>query len=258
MNFILITIKLLIFIFISILFAISCSNKINSEPEGVRNIAAYYGGKVVFSEGVSVPSGDDRIQGRYYEIILSGVDESVWSYYGTLDLPASNCAYLLYHSLSLDEKKKYEFVRIRIKSKNASGKYDFPVDDLAQAEKAEQRSNDLILMLKKGRYNDFMRSRSAESGPASEWIQQIPLLEDIDNKYGRIKSFNLHGFNSVGKDADGKIKWFVRLSGVLIREKQNTAFSLIIDPTVGRKEKCLHGFDFKKNTLGLKKIDAKP
>lgn len=246
-----------LFVLVFALTFLRCGYKSASEPNGVQAIANYYGGKVVYSEGILVSSNEDKVQGKYFGITLTEVNESIWSYYGSFDLPASNCAYLLYHSLSPKKKNECSFVRVVIEGAKSKGKYDFTAADLIEAEKAVQMSDNLIEIIKQGDYDGFIQKRSGEADPKGEWVQQIPLLRDVDSKYGKPKGFNIHGFKSVGKNIDGRIKWFVRVSGVLIRQRENTVFSLTIDPSVQLSDKYLYGFDFKKNTEGLRKIDVR-
>ncbi|MBX0293229.1 hypothetical protein K3G63_22485 [Hymenobacter sp. HSC-4F20] len=229
-----------------LLLALSlCSCNSSSETKGVEAILAFYGGTAKYSKGV-IKTTEEELQGRFYEIELSGVAAKLHQHFTSLQLPASNCAYLFYHALTPEEKKEYAFVRIIIPETNRQARYDFPTADLASVERAMSLATHSIRDLQRADYAAFLAKGNAQSAPKQEWLAAIPTFVQVDKQYGRIKEFSLQGFASQDHNASSGVKHLVRLAGVLVREKQSTDFSLVVEPTAAAQSDFLYGFVFAK------------
>ena len=212
-------------------------------PQGIKDILAFYGGSVNYSVGVSVSSGNSENSGKFYQIVLDSTD--VKKYFESEDLPASNCAYILYHSLSGKEKSDYSFIRIIISEYSRSEKYDFRMERLHQVEQCMPTLTRVVDCLKYSRYR-MLRTLFSPSIPADsiddKKIEQPNMA--IDSAYGHVSKFTMNGFYFTSPEIAGRSTSLVHIAGVLIREKQNTNFSVSVGSDEGYRN--LYGFGFKE------------
>jgi hypothetical protein len=217
-----------------------------TESTGIDAVLSFYGGKALYSSGM-VASTEDKLQGRFYELELSGVAAKMKQYFTTLKLPASNCAYLFYHALSPEEKKHYSFIRITIEEVEPKATYEFPTRDLAKVEQAMLLADTLLKYMRAGDYEHFVAKGSPLAVSPQEWQKGKALLTSIDKKYGRVQMFSLQGFEISQQNlASSGTTEFVRLAGVLVRDKQSTDFTFVLVPTTSLQESYLYGFTFSK------------
>ncbi|WBO84121.1 hypothetical protein [Hymenobacter yonginensis] len=228
---------------LSVMLCSGCNSE--TESAGINAVLGFYGGQVSYSKGVKKTT-EEELQGRYYEIKLSGVEEKMKQHFFSLKLPASNCAYLFYHALAADEKAKYSFVRVIIQGDKTSSQYDFPIDDLAKAEKSALLAERAAESIKTGNYDALLSSCNPEAAPMAEWRKMGKLFQQIDNAYGKVQQFSLQGFDCQTSNLAGGVRHLVRLSGVLVRDKQSTDFSLMVDPSVSAQGPYLYGLTFQK------------
>jgi hypothetical protein len=222
----------------------SCTSP--TESTGIDAVLSFYGGKAVYSSGV-VASTADELQGRFYELKLSGVAPKMRQYFASLQLPASNCAYLFYHALSPEEKTRYSFIRITIEEAASNTTYEFPVQDLAKVERAMRQADSLLSYMRTGDYTHFVAKGSLVAASAQEWQKAQALFAAIDKEYGRVQAFSLQGFTISHQNlAKSGTMEFVRLAGVLVREKQSTDFTFALLPATALRDNYLYGFVFSK------------
>jgi hypothetical protein len=218
-----------------------CASK--NELKGVGDIAAFYGGRVNWLKGAKAATGNDENTGKYFQIELDSAD--LKKFYETADLPAGNCAYLFYHSLSEKERNNYSFIRIIIPEYSPTDKYEVRTEILHRVEQCLPTLDRTVDCLKSGRY-EVLRSLFTPIVPADSLTDEKLRVSNqaIDSMYGRIREFRLQGFYNVKADIRGRTLQLIRLSGNLLREKQNTYFSVTIDPD--EKERNLCGYNFRR------------
>ena len=223
----------------------SCTSA--TESRGVDEVLAFYGGTAVYSKGM-VSSMEDKLQGKYYELKLSGGGfEKIAQYFPNPALPASNCAYLFYHALTPVEKKDYDFIRIVIEAQGERTTQDFSTPDLARAELAMAQMAPAVDALRRQAYDQFVRFGNPLAASEQQWQRDKAMLVAVDKQYGRVKEFSLQGFETVQRNLTDGTHELVRLAGVLVREGQSTDFSLVVEPTGSAKGNYLYGFVFSKN-----------
>lgn len=216
-----------------------------SESKGVDAVLAFFGGKVTYSKGLT-SSTDDQLQGRFYELKLSGLEEKIKRYFATPQLPASNCAYLFYHALTSEEKKAYSFIRIVIEGANVNTTYEFATADLAQVEQATRLVAHSISYMQAAQYEHLLAKGNLLAASRQEWSKATAMFAAVDQQYGTVKEFNLQGFEFVQHKTPNGPKRLVRMVGILMRGKQNTDFTFLLDPTASSQSEYLYGFDFSK------------
>jgi hypothetical protein len=234
-------------IFTLLLLALSFASCTSAtESTGIDAVLAFYGGKAMYSSGM-LASTKEELQGRFYELKLSGVAPRMKQYFASLQLPASNCAYLFYHALSPEEKARYSFIRITIEQPASDETYEFPVQDLAKAEQAMRQADTLLSYMRTGDYARFVAKGSLLAMSPPEWQKAQALFTAIDQEYGRVQAFSLQGFEISHQNvAKSGTTEFVRLAGVLVREKQNTDFTFALLPTTPLQGDYFYGFVFSK------------
>jgi hypothetical protein len=235
--------RILFALLLALSFA-SCTS--TTESTGIEAVLSFYGGRAVYASGV-VASTEDKLQGRFYELKLSGVAPKMKQYFASLQLPASNCAYLFYHALSPAEKTRYAFIRITIEETASTDTYEFPTQDLAKVERAMRQADNLLNYMRTGDYAHVIAKGSLLAASAQEWQKAKALFTAIDKEYGRIQAFSLQGFAISHQNlAKSGTTEFVRLAGVLVREKQSTDFTFALLPTTTLQGNYLYGFVFSK------------
>jgi hypothetical protein len=233
-------------IFIWLVLAISlCSCNSATESKGIDAVLAFYGGKAVYSKGV-VSSTKEKLQGRYYEIKLSGVEDRIKPYFTSFQLPASNCAYLFYHALAPTERDTYSFIRIILEGQNTASTYEFATHDLAKVEQAMVLVDNAVGYLRTADYDPLLGKGSSIAASKQDWAKAKTMFTAADQAYGPVTAFSLQGFEVVAHDLPGGAKRFVRAIGVLARKKQNTDFTFVLDPTANVQSAYWYGFSFSK------------
>ncbi|WP_143436730.1 putative periplasmic lipoprotein [Hymenobacter crusticola] len=216
-----------------------------SESKGIDAVLAFYGGKVTYSKGLTSRT-DDKLQGRFYELKISGLEEKIKRYLASPQLPASNCAYLFYQALTAEEKKAYAFVRIVIEGTNANVTYDFATADLAQVGQATRLIAQAVTYMQTAHYAPLLAKGNLSAASRQDWYKATAMFTAVDQQYGAVKEFKLQGFEFVEYKMASGPRRFVRMVGILVRTKQNTDFTFVLDPTASAQSEYLYGFDFSK------------
>jgi hypothetical protein len=226
-------------IFLSLLAG--CASK--NELKGVQEIVNFYGGSVNYSKGAKTSTVKGENTGAYFQIELDSTN--IKKYFETADLPAANCAYLFYHSLSEKEKNNYSFIRVIIPEYSRTEKYEFRTETLQKVEQCMPVLDRVVACLKDRQYKMLppLFNPIIPADSLSEEKIREP-QQSIDSTYGRIRSFALQGFYFQDANIGGQSVSLLRLTGNLVREKQNTNFSITVDPDL--KERNLYGYRFMK------------
>ncbi|MBC6610090.1 hypothetical protein H8B15_04100 [Hymenobacter sp. BT507] len=219
----------------------SCTSA--TESKGVDAILAFYGGKLNYAKGVSATT-EDKLQGKFYELKLTGIGEKIKQHFTSFQLPASNCAYLFYEALSSEERQNYAFIRVNIEGEKTN--YEFAMQDLAKVEQAMSLVTHSVNDIRAQDYNRFLAKGNPQASSPSEWQQAKPTFIAADREYGSVKEFSLQGFEFMQQNLSSGTEQFVRMAGVLVREKNNTDFTFIVAPTASLQSQYLYGFAFEK------------
>jgi len=206
-----------------------------TEYKGVDEVLFYYGGVCNRRIGVSVNKTEKK---TYFELEMmkSIVLEELAD---MIEMPSSNIAYIFYHNLNNEEKNKYSFIRVTVDFKDGSKtSNDFPVEKLAQLENNIDKLFYISKLISKSDYTTLFEKLDTDA--SKEWT--ISKLESFcgqkDIQFGQVDSIHFHGFHFIQKNRLRE-KEVLLLSGLQFREKQNTPFSIIIDPSKPVTEKIL-------------------
>jgi hypothetical protein len=231
--------------------------KSNNDSKGIKDILDFYGGTITWSKSFSAstekdqsstdkdPSDAEKEPSREKHFLLAINAPSIQKHFEATDLPASNCAYLFYRSLSDVEKRDYAFIRVVIQGKAGNDKYDFAMKDLYRAEKCLPTLDKTVQCLKEENLEN-LRALFSPMVPMDsldkEKMRQSVFI--VDSTYGRIKNFVLQGFSAASYEIGCKTISLIKVSGNLVREKQNTLFSVTVDPDAADKK--LFGYNYQE------------
>lgn len=132
----------------------------STEEAGMQEISEMYGGRTLFKKGTGVSTGGGP-QGSYLEVDLA--TRGISKYYSDMQLPASNCAYLVYKHLTPHERPDYNYFKISIQDSTSAHTYTFLPAELELADKAGRNLNSLLFALQGQDY----ASVSAHLDPAA-------------------------------------------------------------------------------------------
>ncbi|KAA5549308.1 hypothetical protein [Adhaeribacter rhizoryzae] len=213
--------KILTIILLTIIFQFCTSKK---ESESIDKILSFYGGKVEWSIGKNVSTDKEELQGSFFEVKLSDAD---LSHYDDLSFPASNIAYLFYSTITPEERSKYNFIRVIVEFNGTESKYEFPVEELEIVTSSMEVFKSTSNILKTGKFN-LLKNRFLK-GYDTEIDKFRKSCLEVDSVYGKVQDLVIQGYSLAPGKAGNKFTELLRMSGVLVREKQNTDFSVTID-----------------------------
>jgi hypothetical protein len=206
------------------LFVSSCARITDNEDKGVKDILNFYGGYCRYSIGFVASTSEGKQ--KYFELEMSK-SEVVEKYSDVVEMPASNIAYLFYHDLE-KEKNNYNEIRSVVILKDGShSTFKYATKKLAIVEKKMSVVQKIVNVLKSRHYEDIKPFLQ----PDTNYIRYdkeelIANLAKLDPQFGTIQEFRPLGFR-FGQTEYGRD--YLHISGALIRDKQNTEFSVDID-----------------------------
>ena len=116
----------------------------STEEAGIQEISEMYGGRTLLKKGTGVSTSGGP-QGSYLEVDLE--TRGISKYYDDMQLPASNCAYLVYKHLTPHERPDYNYFKVSIQDSASAHTYTFLPADLELAAKAGSNLNSLLFAL---------------------------------------------------------------------------------------------------------------
>ena len=230
-------IRLLIIGILLLQFCTGCTS--TGESEGIDKVLNLYGGKAVWSKGIVASTHKSELRGKFFEVRISGADIG-----DDVGLSASNCALLIYQSFSGTEKNSYSFVRVIITKDGKEFQHDFAADRLRIVERQLVRLDQVVKLLKENRYEALLRLFNTSVVKKTDKTQFEKEQFEVDSTFGEINNYVTQGFLFFDGEIDGEIKDMLKLSGLLIREKQNTNFNIVVD--LAKQEQSLCGMSFKR------------
>ncbi|RZJ61335.1 MAG: hypothetical protein EOO58_01940 [Hymenobacter sp.] len=129
--------------FLSLSFLSGCSTV--TEEAGFKEIADFYGGSVLLKKGANISTTATEPQGSYLEIDLNR--PGISKYYRDLQIPASNCALMVYKNLRPRQRTDYSYFKVVIQDSTTSHTYTFPPTNLELATQSINNLNNLIFSL---------------------------------------------------------------------------------------------------------------
>ncbi len=206
------------------LFLISCSRSVNQD-KGVNEVLSFYGGSC--TSGVGYKASTSEGKQKYFELEVRN-SETLESFASEPEMPASNIAYLFYHSLSKDEKNDYDEICAIVNFKDKGRKtFRYPKEKLAIVESKMAVVEKMVNLIRNKNFEGIKQFLKPDTTHVHyDKDKLIATLAKADPQFGTIKEFLLYGFYfNPEKDSPD----FLHISGALIRDKESNPFSIDID-----------------------------
>lgn len=202
----------------------------NVSQSGISAVADFYGGKVMYKVGISASTKPGEMQGTYLELELE--NEKLEECFPKLSIPASNCAYLFYQSVSQDERDKYAFIKVAVKGKNSFYSQSFAMADLDTVDMAITRFDEFGRMLKDEQYDQLNGLMNGSYISPADYEGLKKTLQESTAQYGQPIAFQLQGFEFDEAQLITRKQRVLGFYAMLRRVRKNTLVSLTIDHTV--------------------------
>lgn len=197
-------------------------NITDNEDAGIKEILAFYGGYCKYAVGASASTKDGKK--KYFELEMSQSDV-LEENANRIEMPASNIAYLFYKNLK-EEKSNYDEIHAVIIFKDGTEKtFEYSTDKLELVQNRMDLANKTVDLLTNKDYDNLklLLNNELVNYDKDELISNLIKFEP---QFGDIKEFRPFGFR-VNKNKNGMS--ILHISGALIREVQNSEFSVDID-----------------------------
>ena len=227
-------------LFLSSLGFISCKplNVSEKESEALNEIASLYGGtcKHIIDLNASPKYGKTKC----FEIQIENsefLDENAkWT-----EMSAANIAYVFFTFVK-DEKQKYSSIKSSIYTNRGKVSFDYSIDTLELVYNKMAYVRQVVSLLKHHRYEKIEALLRPEILLTNEDKPKfISELKSVDPGFGEIIGFTPAGFRFSYPENGNN---FLHISGNLKRTKQDTQFSVDINPSSGKNELYLYGYEY--------------
>ena len=210
-----------------ILLASLTSCGINVSESGTGAILQEYGGKLMSKVGVSANTDTETLQGRYLELELT--NDKLESTFPKLSIPASNCAYLFYSAVSPAERAKYDYIRIIIKGGDNSYSHSYPMKELDAVDMAKNKFDEVGRLLKSENYDALLNQLDVNYFPPVDFGKVKPMLEEMDEQFGRTGGFKLMGFEFFDYDNKGEKQRLLTMYSLLTKQRKQALVTLTLN-----------------------------
>jgi hypothetical protein len=221
-------ILLTIISFLVLCFLSGCSTV--TEEAGFKEIADFYGGSMFLKKGANISTTASEPQGSYLEIDLNRTGIS--KYYRDMQMPASNCALLIYKNLRPLQRTDYNYFKVVIQDSTASHTYTFSPADLEFATQSLQNLNELMFNLQG---EDFSAITSKLDPAAIGTMSRDSVsanLHRVSQALAPFSSYLVQGFDIKKAPLTRKSVPIVRFAISVSREQKNTVPLLVfLNPT---------------------------
>lgn len=211
----------------------------NTEQQDLDAVERFYGGGVHYKKGSHFSTNTHEPQGEYLEMALSNY--TLGRDFADLHLPASNCAYLVYGSLTPAERQEYSYLRINLKDSAATHTYTFNLPELAVVSAA---ATSLAAFMADLQQRDYLTATSrfnpaALGGAVPDSVST--LLAHIGGQISPFYTYHLQGYSLVSPAVAGPTQQLVRLYVETQGPENNHTLLAVVDPQLRVKEKFLYG-----------------
>lgn len=212
-----------------------------NEDKGVKEVLGFYGGYCKYSIGI-LASTETKTK-KYFELELSG-SSVVNKYWQTPEMSASNIAYLFYRNLKGEEERKYNEIRtVLVFSNGEKVEFSYPVSELQLVTRRMLLADKVVALLRKQDY-EGLASILNDSSPFATYkkAELISQVKAAEQRFGNVtEGFRSFGFK-IGDRKDGM--QLLHMSGVVLRDKENSEFSIYANLHSDKEEVFLLQYKF--------------
>ena len=221
-------IRLTIISLLALGFLAACSTA--TEEAGLQEVAAFYGGRVFLKGGAGLSTSATEPQGSYLEVDLN--KPGIGKYFSDLQLPASNCAYLVYKHLRPKQRTDYNYFRVVIQDSAASHTYTFSPADLELATQSIDNLNALMFKLQDADFPAIVGKLDPAALGAMSRDSLTANLHRISQRLAPFSSYMVQGFEVRKTPLAGKPVPIVRFALSVSRQQKSTVpLFVFLNPT---------------------------
>ncbi|QNJ98073.1 hypothetical protein [Constantimarinum furrinae] len=210
--------KNLIFILFSLLI-IGCASE--TEKKSLDEIADIYNAKTAYSKGVKSSMGEQTEKTFTITVSDSKLIDSL-----NPNVSSSNIGFLVYNSLSAEEKKNYTYINVNLLNlKRDSAKYSYTATSLAKLSPKAKTFNEVSEQLLLGNFKklDEIKDAAAIPNEISETIKQK--IAFLEQEYGDLESYTPFGIGEAS-DAIGTVYQF---QAFLVFKEKKVPYIVVTD-----------------------------
>jgi len=213
-----------------LLFSYSCistpsqMSMTQGEKKAIDSVISIYGGEVSFSkELLLLENSKDNI---LCNIELHESD-LLLKFEKFKYLPPSNIALTFYSLISNKEKNKYFKYKVSVDYKKETKIFEYSKKKLENVHSCIQEAKTILDLLKNENYKELKLQIYLNKDFNYDIDVLLNGIKKISSEYGKIESNSIAGFSFHNTDTGFN---FIKIYGILHREKQNNLFSMYIDP----------------------------
>jgi hypothetical protein len=199
--------------------------------KGIKDIVDFYGGRCEYGIKKTVSLGSKNTSTFWLKLSQSSTLDSLID---IAELPTSNIAYLFYNSLGKEQSKYDKIEATIIFSNDKSLTYTYSTEVLEIVKKKFPIAEQIVALIKEKKFEEVTNYIVIDS---VNFTYDKKLLLSSFNKFetefGTIKEVKPAGFKFY-TTKNGKN--LLHLAGLVIRNKENTQFSITIDPKSAKEE----------------------
>ena len=163
-----------------------------TEEAGFKEVEEFYGGSVFLKKGANVSTIATGPQGSYLEVDLN--TPGISKYYRDLQVPASNCAYLVYKHLRPKQRTDYDYFKVTIQDSATSHTYTFSPADLELATQSIDSLNTLMFRLQAADFSTIVNKLNPAALGTMSHDSVVANLRKISQQLAPFNSYMLQGF----------------------------------------------------------------
>lgn len=212
--------KLLLTVISFLAFSLLSGCSTVTEEAGLKAIADFYGGSVFLKKGANISTTATEPQGSYLEVALTRTGIS--TYYRDLQIPASNCAFLVYKNLRPRQRTDYGYFKVIIQDSTTSHTYTFSPADLELATQSIKNLNDLMFNLQGEDFSAVVGKLDPAATGTMSGDSVAANLQRISQKLAPFSGYQVQGFEIEKAPLAGKVTPIVRFALSVAREQKGT------------------------------------
>ncbi|HEX8330651.1 MAG TPA: hypothetical protein VF629_24185 [Hymenobacter sp.] len=215
----------------------SCTSP--TEKQSLEAVAQFYGGSVGFTKGANATTETAVAHGKYLEISLNA--SGIGKRYSDLQIPASNCAHMVYEKFSPAEQQAYDYLKVSLNDSGGAHAYTFRKTELATAAQAGLDLNAFMIDLQTEDHDKVLKAFNPEVLGAEAQAKLPEQLAKIEQSVASITDYRVEGYAPVTIELGKKEVKLVRFYLTVVHAGKTSRLSLLINPQMHPDQPFLYG-----------------
>ncbi|WP_345238360.1 hypothetical protein [Hymenobacter saemangeumensis] len=163
--------------------------------------------------------------------------------YDDLQLPASNCALLVYQGLTGNEHERYDYYKITVADSSSSHSYSFARAEVAQAAQAAGLLTTIMANMQQEDYAAAARTLHPIALQGLSPDSVTALLAKVGRGLAPLRDYDLHGYKIVSEQVSGQPLELVQLYLSVPATPESRRLLVVINPQAEASTPFLYGFN---------------